>query len=142
MRMPSSKTMLVADRANANVLDAEAPFLNRDWATVTAPNVHAVAGHARPTACPTHCPGCGGLGARAHPLLPSGCDRKRTSPHGITVATGDVAQLRGDIAGAGPLAPVVFVVVYAVPTLAPLPKNVFSATAGVAVRSGRWVASG
>lgn len=42
----------------------------------------------------------------------------------------DPAQLRADIAAAGPVAPALFVLVYAVATLAPLPKNVFAVVAG------------
>lgn len=42
----------------------------------------------------------------------------------------DEDQLRADIAAAGPVAPVLFVLVYAVATLAPLPKNVLAAVAG------------
>ena len=43
----------------------------------------------------------------------------------------DVAALQADIAAAGPAAPVVFVLVYAAVTLAPVPKNVLSAVAGL-----------
>lgn len=43
----------------------------------------------------------------------------------------DVQQLRADIAAAGPVAPVLFVALYAVATLAPVPKNVFGVAAGL-----------
>lgn len=43
----------------------------------------------------------------------------------------DVAALQSDIAAAGPAAPVVFVLAYAALTLAPVPKNVLSAVAGL-----------
>jgi uncharacterized membrane protein YdjX (TVP38/TMEM64 family) len=43
----------------------------------------------------------------------------------------DGAALQTDIAAAGPAAPVVFVLVYATVTLAPVPKNVLSAVAGL-----------
>ncbi len=43
----------------------------------------------------------------------------------------DRAQLRADIEAAGPVAPALFVLVYAVATLAPLPKNVFAVVAGL-----------
>ena len=43
----------------------------------------------------------------------------------------DVAQLRADVAGAGPAAPALFVLGYAVATLAPLPKNVLTSAAGL-----------
>lgn len=42
----------------------------------------------------------------------------------------DVERLRADIAAAGPVAPVLFVLVYAAATLAPLPKNVLAVVAG------------
>lgn len=42
----------------------------------------------------------------------------------------DEEQLRADIAAAGPVAPVLFVLVYAVATLAPLPKNILAVVAG------------
>lgn len=43
----------------------------------------------------------------------------------------DPAELRDDIAAAGTAAPVLFVLLYAVATLAPLPKNVLAAGAGL-----------
>lgn len=43
----------------------------------------------------------------------------------------DVAQLRADVARLGPAGPAVFVLLYAAATLAPLPKNVLSAAAGL-----------
>ncbi|WP_219417001.1 TVP38/TMEM64 family protein [Pseudonocardia nigra] len=43
----------------------------------------------------------------------------------------DPAQLRADIAAAGPAAPALFVLVYAAATLAPLSKNVLAAAAGL-----------
>ena len=43
----------------------------------------------------------------------------------------DVPALQARIADAGPLAPALFVLVYALVTLFPLPKNVFAAMAGV-----------
>lgn len=43
----------------------------------------------------------------------------------------DAEELRAQIAGAGPLAPAFFVVVYAFVSLLPLPKNVFAGLAGV-----------
>jgi uncharacterized membrane protein YdjX (TVP38/TMEM64 family) len=49
----------------------------------------------------------------------------------VVVGLPDPEQLRADIAAAGPVAPVLFVLVYAVATLAPLPKNVFAALAGL-----------
>ncbi len=42
----------------------------------------------------------------------------------------DPTQLRADIAAAGPAAPALFVVIFAVATLAPLPKNVLAVVAG------------
>ncbi|MGB3829147.1 MAG: VTT domain-containing protein [Ornithinimicrobium sp.] len=42
-----------------------------------------------------------------------------------------VEQIQAYVAGAGPAAPVVFVLIYAMATLLPLPKNVFAALAGV-----------
>jgi len=44
---------------------------------------------------------------------------------------GDVARLRATVEDAGPLAPVVFALAYAVITLAPLPKNALGAAAGL-----------
>ncbi len=49
----------------------------------------------------------------------------------VVVGLPDVAALRSDIAAAGPAGPAVFVLVYAVATLAPVPKNVLSAVAGL-----------
>ena len=49
----------------------------------------------------------------------------------VVVGLPDVAILRADIAAAGPAGPAVFVLAYAVATLAPLPKNVLSAVAGL-----------
>ncbi len=49
----------------------------------------------------------------------------------VVVGLPDVAKLRTDIAAAGPAAPAVFVLTYAVATLAPVPKNVLSAVAGL-----------
>jgi uncharacterized membrane protein YdjX (TVP38/TMEM64 family) len=43
----------------------------------------------------------------------------------------DPAQLRAAIAAAGPVAPALFVLLYAAATLAPLPKNVLAAVAGL-----------
>jgi uncharacterized membrane protein YdjX (TVP38/TMEM64 family) len=43
----------------------------------------------------------------------------------------DVTGLRSFVTGAGPAGPALFVLVYALATLAPLPKNVLSAAAGV-----------
>ena len=59
---------------------------------------------------------------------------------GILIASGvtamwvgvpDALAVRAQIADAGPLAPVFFVVVYALASLLPLPKNVFAGLAGV-----------
>lgn len=49
----------------------------------------------------------------------------------VLVGLPDPEQLRADITAAGPTAPVLFVLLYAVVTLAPLPKNVFAALAGL-----------
>lgn len=49
----------------------------------------------------------------------------------LVVGLPDVESLRAGIAAAGPAAPVLFVLLYAVATLAPLPKNVLSTVAGV-----------
>lgn len=49
----------------------------------------------------------------------------------------DTQTLRVQIAAAGPAAPVVFVLLYALVTLLPLPKNVFAAVAGVLF--GLWL---
>lgn len=93
-----------------------------------------------------HTDTAGGIGADGFPAH----DRQRPSTRGVwmrlaalalLVAAGglvavlvglpDPQQLRADIAVAGPVAPVLFVLLYAVVTLAPLPKNVFAALAGV-----------
>lgn len=50
---------------------------------------------------------------------------------GVVVGLPDAEQLRAEIAGIGPTAPVLFGLFYAVATLAPLPKNVFAALAGL-----------
>jgi len=47
------------------------------------------------------------------------------------VGVPDVERLRADVAAAGAAAPALFVLLYAVATLAPLPKNVLSTLAGV-----------
>lgn len=49
----------------------------------------------------------------------------------VTLAVPDGPQLRETVTAAGPLAPVLFVFLYALATLAPLPKNVLSAVAGL-----------
>ncbi|SEL12960.1 Uncharacterized membrane protein YdjX, TVP38/TMEM64 family, SNARE-associated domain [Blastococcus sp. DSM 46786] len=49
----------------------------------------------------------------------------------LAVGLPDVERLRAEVAALGPAAPAVFVVVYALATLAPLPKNVLTAAAGV-----------
>lgn len=49
----------------------------------------------------------------------------------VRVGVPDVAALRADIAGAGPVAPVLFVLLYAAASLAPLPKNVLSVLGGL-----------
>lgn len=49
----------------------------------------------------------------------------------VVVGLPEVESLRAGIAAAGPAAPVLFVLLYAVATLAPLPKNVLSTVAGV-----------
>lgn len=49
----------------------------------------------------------------------------------LVVGLPDVESLRAGIAAAGPAAPGLFVLLYAVATLAPLPKNVLSTVAGV-----------
>jgi uncharacterized membrane protein YdjX (TVP38/TMEM64 family) len=49
----------------------------------------------------------------------------------VSVGLPDAAQLRADIAAAGPAAPLVFVLLYALVTLAPLPKNVLTVIAGL-----------
>lgn len=46
-------------------------------------------------------------------------------------STTDIAVLRSHVAAAGPAAPLLFVVVFALATLAPLPKNALSAGAGL-----------
>jgi uncharacterized membrane protein YdjX (TVP38/TMEM64 family) len=48
-----------------------------------------------------------------------------------SVGLPDAAQLRADIAAMGPAAPAVFVLLYALVTLVPLPKNVLSVIAGL-----------
>ncbi len=58
----------------------------------------------------------------------------------VLVGLPDPAQLRSDIAAAGVAAPVLFVVLYAVLTLAPLPKNVLAAVAGLLFGLGVGVA--
>lgn len=53
---------------------------------------------------------------------------------GVTAAVvglPDAQQIRAYVDGAGPAAPAVFVLIYALVTLLPLPKNVFAALAGV-----------
>ena len=47
------------------------------------------------------------------------------------VGVTDADALRADVAGLGPLGPVVFVLLYAAVTLLPLPKNVITAVAGL-----------
>ncbi|SEL47380.1 Uncharacterized membrane protein YdjX, TVP38/TMEM64 family, SNARE-associated domain [Blastococcus sp. DSM 46786] len=51
----------------------------------------------------------------------------------VTVVVGvpDAQQLRADVAAVGPAAPALFGLLYAVATLAPVPKNVFSVAAGL-----------
>lgn len=49
----------------------------------------------------------------------------------VVVGLPDVAALRADIAAAGPIAPAAFVLAYALATLAPVPKSVLSAIAGL-----------
>ncbi|MCZ2815095.1 TVP38/TMEM64 family protein [Modestobacter sp. VKM Ac-2984] len=49
----------------------------------------------------------------------------------VAVGVPDAQQLRADVAAVGPAAPVLFVLVYAVASLAPVPKNVFSVAAGL-----------
>lgn len=49
----------------------------------------------------------------------------------VVVGLPDVERLRADVAAAGPLAPVVFGLLYAAATLVPLPKNVLSTLAGL-----------
>jgi uncharacterized membrane protein YdjX (TVP38/TMEM64 family) len=48
----------------------------------------------------------------------------------IVIGVPDAAVVRGAVADLGPLAPVVFVLLYAAVTLLPLPKNVVTAVAG------------
>lgn len=52
---------------------------------------------------------------------------------GVAVSVGlpDASQLRADMVTAGPGAPVVFALLYALVTLTPLPKNVLTAFAGL-----------
>ncbi|MCZ2836913.1 TVP38/TMEM64 family protein [Modestobacter sp. VKM Ac-2985] len=49
----------------------------------------------------------------------------------VVVGVPDAQQVRADVAAVGPAAPVLFVLVYAVASLAPVPKNVFSVAAGL-----------
>lgn len=49
----------------------------------------------------------------------------------VSVGLPDATQLRADMMAAGPAAPVVFALLYALVTLTPLPKNVLSAIAGL-----------
>lgn len=49
----------------------------------------------------------------------------------VVIGVPDEEQLRAEIAAVGPAAPALFVLLYAVATLAPLPKNVFSLAAGL-----------
>lgn len=49
----------------------------------------------------------------------------------VVVGLPDVAALHADFAAAGPAGPAVFVLAYVVATLAPVPKNVLSAVAGL-----------
>lgn len=49
----------------------------------------------------------------------------------LLVGLPDEEQLRADVAAVGPVAPVLFLLLYAVATLAPLPKNVLSVAAGL-----------
>lgn len=49
----------------------------------------------------------------------------------VVVGVPDAERLRADVTAAGPVAPVLFGLLYAVATLAPLPKNVFAALAGL-----------
>lgn len=49
----------------------------------------------------------------------------------LVVGVPDVGVLRADIAAAGPAAPVLFVLLYAVASLAPVPKNVLSVLGGL-----------
>jgi uncharacterized membrane protein YdjX (TVP38/TMEM64 family) len=49
----------------------------------------------------------------------------------VVVGVPDADVLRAQVAGLGPVAPVVFVLLYAAVTLLPLPKNVITAVAGL-----------
>lgn len=49
----------------------------------------------------------------------------------VFVGLPDVGRLRDDIGATGPMAPVLFVLVFAALTLAPLPKNVLATAAGL-----------
>ena len=49
----------------------------------------------------------------------------------VVVGVPDAAAVREDVAALGPLAPAVFVLLYAAVTLLPLPKNVITAVAGL-----------
>ncbi len=49
----------------------------------------------------------------------------------VVVGLPDIARLRADVAATGRVAPVLFVLGYAVATLAPLPRNVLSILAGI-----------
>lgn len=49
----------------------------------------------------------------------------------VVVGVPDAEQVRADVTAAGPVAPVLFGLLYAVATLAPLPKNVFATLAGL-----------
>ena len=49
----------------------------------------------------------------------------------VSIGVPDAGALRRDVAALGPLAPVVFVLLYAGATLLPLPKNVITAVAGL-----------
>jgi uncharacterized membrane protein YdjX (TVP38/TMEM64 family) len=49
----------------------------------------------------------------------------------LAVGLSDEEQLRADVAAMGPAAPALFILLYAVATLAPVPKNVLTAAAGL-----------
>lgn len=49
----------------------------------------------------------------------------------VVVGVPDEEELRAEVAAAGPAAPALFVLLYAVAALAPVPKNVFSVAAGL-----------
>lgn len=59
------------------------------------------------------------------------CVLAAASVAAVLLGLPDTQTLRVQIAAAGPVAPVVFVLLYALVTLLPLPKNVFAALAGV-----------